>query len=179
MVAQVRCGLGHAPRAARGADAAAFAGEGEKEVVPAVIATHPCKAVGKDAAFQILAESLLYISGRGVVVALAVELAGTGQLKPSLEVFGNRAVQQGALGMAGVVGFGGFRSRRSSKFNALRAAGRLRRRSVTPGAGCSRRTRGEPAVSLLDSSLIRMRQPGDRGSGQQSSGRAAQAIHQG
>jgi hypothetical protein len=55
------------------------------------------------------AKSLLYISGRGVVVALAVELAGTGQLKPGLEVRGYRAVQQGALGVAEVVGFGGFR----------------------------------------------------------------------
>jgi hypothetical protein len=42
-----------------------------------------------------------------VVVTLAVELSGAGELKPSLEVLGNRAVQQGALGVAGVVGFGG------------------------------------------------------------------------
>jgi hypothetical protein len=41
------------------------------------------------------------------VIALAVELSGD---KPTqakdLEVLGNRAVQQGALGVAGVVGFG-------------------------------------------------------------------------
>ena len=41
-----------------------------------------------------------------MVIALAVELSGTCQLKPGLEVFGHRAVQQGALGMAGVVGCG-------------------------------------------------------------------------
>jgi hypothetical protein len=64
--------------------------------------------VGKDAAFEVFTESLLYIRGWGVVVALSVKLAGTCQLQPSLEVFGNRAVQQGALGVAGVVGFGGF-----------------------------------------------------------------------
>ena len=63
--------------------------------------------MGKDAALKILAKRLLYIRGRSVVIALAVELSGAGELKPGLEVFGNRAVQQGALGVAGVVGFGG------------------------------------------------------------------------
>ena len=42
-----------------------------------------------------------------MVVALAVELSGAGKLQPGLEVFGNRAVQQGALGVTGVVRFGG------------------------------------------------------------------------
>jgi len=37
-----------------------------------------------------------------VVVALAVELSGAGELKPSLKVLGNRAVQQGALGVVGL-----------------------------------------------------------------------------
>jgi len=41
-----------------------------------------------------------------VVVALAVELAGACQLQPGLEVLGHRAVQQGAFGVTGVVGFG-------------------------------------------------------------------------
>jgi len=108
VVGQVRCGLGHTPGVARWADAAALAGEGDQKVVTAVIATYPRKAVGKDAALQVLAESLLDIGGWRVVVALAVELSGAGQLKPGLEVFGHRAVQQGALGVAGVVGFGGF-----------------------------------------------------------------------
>ena len=107
MVRQVRSGLGHASGVARRADATAFAGEGDQEVVATVVATDARKAVGKDAAFEVFAESLLYVGCRGVVVALAVELSGTCQLKPSLEVLGNRAVQQGALGVAGVVGFGG------------------------------------------------------------------------
>ncbi len=42
------------------------------------------------------------------MVALAVKLALACQHKPGLEVFGHRAVQQGALGVAGSVGFGGF-----------------------------------------------------------------------
>ncbi|MCW2313549.1 hypothetical protein M2244_003302 [Rhodoferax antarcticus] len=107
MIAQVRCGLGHSARVARRADCAAFAGEGDKVVVTTVIATHPRKAVSKDAALQVFAQSFLYVRSRSVVVALAVELSGAGELKPSLKVLGNRAVQQGALGVAGVVGFGG------------------------------------------------------------------------
>jgi len=51
------------------------------------------------------AKGLLHIGGRGVMVALADELAGAGKLKPSLEVFGNRAVQQGALGVMGSICF--------------------------------------------------------------------------
>jgi len=80
MVAQVRCGLGHSARVARGADAAVFAGEGDQKVVAAVIAADARKAVGKDAAFEVLAERLLHVGGRGVVVALAVELAGAGEV---------------------------------------------------------------------------------------------------
>ena len=106
MVAQVGCGLGHASGVARGADAATFAGEGHQKIVTAVVATHPCKAVGEDAAFEVFAESFLYVGAWRVVIALAFELSGTCQLKPGLEVLGHRAVQQSALGMAGVVGFG-------------------------------------------------------------------------
>ncbi len=71
--------------------------------MPAVVAAGACKAVGKDAALQVFAKSFLDIQCRGVVVALAVELAGAGQIEPGLEVFGYRAVQQGAFGVAGVV----------------------------------------------------------------------------
>jgi len=107
MIGQVRSGLGHAAGVARGADAAAFAGEGDKVVVATVVAPDAGKAVGEDAAFEVFAESFLYVGGRRVVVALAIELACAGELKPGLEVLGHRAVQQGALGVAGVVGFGG------------------------------------------------------------------------
>jgi len=81
---------------------------GALAVVPAVIAANPGKAVGKDAAFEVFAKRLLYVDRRGVVIALAVELAGASQLQPGLEVLGYRLVQQGAFWMAGVVGFGGF-----------------------------------------------------------------------
>ena len=41
-----------------------------------------------------------------VLVALSVKLAGAGQYKPGLDVFGKRWVEQRALGMARVVEFG-------------------------------------------------------------------------
>ena len=104
---KMRCGLGHSARVARGANTTAFAGKGHQVVVPAVVTPCPRKAVGKDAALQILAKRLLDIGGPGVVLALAVELTGACQLQPCLEVLGHCAVQQGALGVAGVVGFGG------------------------------------------------------------------------
>ena len=65
--------------------------------------------MGKDAAFQIFAKGLADVGLGGVVVTLAVELAGAGQLKPGLEVLGYGLVQQRALGVARVVelGFGG------------------------------------------------------------------------
>jgi len=43
-----------------------------------------------------------------VTVTQAVELTDAGQLQRGLEVLGYRAVQQGALWVAGVVGFGGY-----------------------------------------------------------------------
>jgi len=77
VVGQVRCGLGHSARVARGADATAFAGEGDQIVVPAVVAADARKAVGKDAAFEVFVERLLRVRGRGVMVALAVEFIYT------------------------------------------------------------------------------------------------------
>jgi hypothetical protein len=65
----------------------------------AVIAPCSGKAMGKDAAFQILAKGLADIGLGGVVVALAVELAVTGQLKPGLDVFGDGLVRQSPLGV--------------------------------------------------------------------------------
>ncbi len=64
------------------------------------------KAVGKDAAFEVLAESLADIRLGGVVVALPVALPGTGQLMPSLEVFCYGLVEQSPLGVTRVVEFG-------------------------------------------------------------------------
>ena len=106
MVSQVRRRLHHAPGVARRADSTALAGEGDKEVVPTVCAACAGKAMRKDAALQIFAKRLADVGPWRVVVALTVELAGTYQLKPGLEVLGNSAVQQRMLGVARVVGLG-------------------------------------------------------------------------
>ena len=60
----------------------------------------------KDAALQIFAKRLTDAGPWRVVVALAVELSGTCQLKPGLEVLDNSAVQQRVLGVARVVALG-------------------------------------------------------------------------
>jgi hypothetical protein len=62
--------------------------------------------VRKDAARQILAKCLADVGLGGVVVALAVELACTGEFMPSLEMFGNGLVEQRALRVARVVELG-------------------------------------------------------------------------
>ena len=74
--------------------------------LPAVITPRPGKAVGKNAALQILAKGLANKRFGRVVVALAVELACAGQRMPGLEVLGNRLVEQGSLRVARVVEFG-------------------------------------------------------------------------
>ena len=74
--------------------------------MPAVITPGAGKAVGKNAAFEILAKRLAHKGARCVVVALAVELACAGEIKPSLKVLGNGLVQQGTLRVARAVEFG-------------------------------------------------------------------------
>jgi hypothetical protein len=60
----------------------------------------PGKAVGKDAALQILAKGFADVGLGSVVVTPAVELTGTGQLKPGFEVFGDGLEEQSPLGVA-------------------------------------------------------------------------------
>ena len=62
--------------------------------------------MGKDSALQILAKRLTDVGLGGVLVALADELACTGQLNPGLEVLGYGLVEQSALGVARVVKLG-------------------------------------------------------------------------
>jgi hypothetical protein len=54
VIRQVRRRLHHAPGVAGGAHSPAFTGEGDKVVVPTVIAASPGKTVGKHAALQML-----------------------------------------------------------------------------------------------------------------------------
>ena len=76
----------------------------------AVLAPHPRKTVGQDAALQVFAKCL-FIGQWGLLVALAIDLAGARQRKPGLEMTGHGAVQHRALGMARVVELGSGRRR--------------------------------------------------------------------
>lgn len=97
VIRQVRRRLHHAPAVAQGAHPPILVGEGHKVVVTAIIAAGAGKHVGKDAAFEVFTECLADLGLGGVVVALPVELARTGQFKPGLEVFDNGLVEQHAL----------------------------------------------------------------------------------
>lgn len=55
-VDQVRGGVGHAPAAAGGTEAATFAGEGDDAIGAALVAVHAHEPVGEDAAAEIGAE---------------------------------------------------------------------------------------------------------------------------
>jgi hypothetical protein len=69
VIGQMRRRFHHAPRGAREAHASALAGEGHEVVVRAVTAAGARKAVGEDAAPQILAKLLAHIGLAGTVVA--------------------------------------------------------------------------------------------------------------
>ena len=104
--------------------------------MPTVTAAGARKAVRKDAALQILAKRLTDIGLGAVVVTLAVELTGTGQLKPGLEVFGYGLVEQRALWVAWVVEFG-FGARWPARMRMrLRWACGSGHGAVPAGAGC-------------------------------------------
>jgi hypothetical protein len=103
MLCQVLRRLHPTPGGARGAHTPAFAGIGDEVVVPAVTTADTGKAVRKDAAFQIFGKRLADIGLWRVVVTLPVELARTGQIKPSLEMLGCCLVAQRALRVARIV----------------------------------------------------------------------------
>ncbi len=88
--------------------ATAFAGEGHKVIASTVATAGARKAVRKDTALQILLERFAHVGLGCVVVALPIELARAGQVKPGLVVLDHRLVEQRALGVARVVelGFG-------------------------------------------------------------------------
>ena len=75
-VRQVRRRLHHhAPRVARGVNATAFAGIGNKLVVSTIVTPRPGNAMREDDAFQIFAKRLAHIWLGRVVVALSLEPA--------------------------------------------------------------------------------------------------------
>ncbi len=86
----------------------------------------PGKAVGKDAAFEVLTKGLADIGLGGVVVALAIELTCAGEFMPGLEVLGYGLVEQRALGVARVVELGFCTRWPAFRMGINRASGHLR-----------------------------------------------------
>ncbi len=94
-------GLGHAPGVARGADPTAFAGEGDQEVVAALIAPRPREAVGQDAAFQ---EATPRALGMGRKAFRFPSVMAQGD--EGLQVMRHHPVERGVRGAAGLIGSG-------------------------------------------------------------------------
>jgi len=88
-IGQMRCGGHHAPRVARGAHAAPLAGERDQEIVAALPAPGPGKAMGEDAAFQVTAELPLHVfRHRPLIVGSGAALG-----EPSFEVLLDAAIE--------------------------------------------------------------------------------------
>jgi hypothetical protein len=90
-VDEVRRGVGHAPAAARGAEAAPLAGEGDEALQSARIAAEPQEAVGEDPAAKVRAQLLLDEAGHRTIA-----LPGAGE--EALELLANDCVQLRLLG---------------------------------------------------------------------------------
>lgn len=89
MIDQLGGSLGHPPGVARGADATAFAGEGDEEIVAAPIAPRSCKAIGQNAALQVGAQLALGVRRDALILPLIVA-----QSEEGLEVVLHRPVQR-------------------------------------------------------------------------------------
>ena len=103
MVHQVHRLLRHALGVAGGAHAPAFAGEGNEVVMATVFTLGSGKAVRKRCLIQGTCERLGKHRPLGCSSRPAVNLACAGEIKQSLKVFGNRLIQQRALGLAAFV----------------------------------------------------------------------------
>ena len=97
MIDQMRCGLRHAPGAARGAKPASLAAEIDQLVAAAVVAAKAQETVRQDAAFKKRVELVLNElrqAGAGGLFGLGEEALG---------VLLHRAVQRGLLGKVALV----------------------------------------------------------------------------
>jgi len=95
----------------------------------------------KDAAFQILLEGLSNVGPWRAMVALPVELALAGLIKPGLVVRGYRLVQQRAFGVAGLQSLGLADMNTEKIFSILQPVTHHNQPSVASGARrCGTRT---------------------------------------
>ena len=89
-VHEMRGGVGHAPAAARRAEATPFAREGDEAIESTVIAAKPQEAVGEDSAFEVGAEFFLDEVGQRA-------LALPRPREERLEMLANDRVQSGVF----------------------------------------------------------------------------------
>ena len=90
----MRGGVGHAPTAARRAEAAALAGEGHELVLSAARAVHARKAVSQDAAVEVAAELALDEAWEPGATAFV------GVREEGLEVLAQDAVEDACFGLS-------------------------------------------------------------------------------
>jgi len=141
-VREVRRGVGHAPSAAGGTEAAAFARERYEAVLPAVVAVHAQEAEGQDAAAQIGAELLLDEAGSGLAARASVGEEG---LEPPLD----DAIEDALLGAVACVD----RGVRSRVVRAAIVKRRLERHPQAPVRGAYR-VRGRLRAPLGRASTV-------------------------
>jgi hypothetical protein len=89
MVDQMGSRFYHPARVARGANTAAFSREGDENIMTALIATRPGKAVGEDAAFEIAAKLALGVGRHGLLFPVVLTERTKG-----LEMFLHHLVQR-------------------------------------------------------------------------------------
>jgi len=119
VIDQMGRALGHAPGAARGADAAPLAGESDEKIVAALPATRTGEAVGENTALQV-ATQLPFGMGRDALILPILVAQG----KEGLEVALHRAVER-RLGRAPSAIGGGCASLRLDRH--VRIRGRVAR----------------------------------------------------
>ena len=107
-VHQVCRGVGHAPAAARGAEATPLARKGDEAIEPALVAVEPQETVGEDPALEVRAELPLDEAGHGPI-------AFSGAREEGLELLANDGVQHGLFGAAWFVAACGRRREESGE----------------------------------------------------------------
>jgi hypothetical protein len=96
VIRKMRRGFHHAPAVARWADASALARERDQEVVPALPAPRPGKAMGQDAALQIATELPVHMRRHRPVVIVALATVGERGLRVSLDAAIEHALARAA-----------------------------------------------------------------------------------
>jgi hypothetical protein len=96
MIDKVCRGLDHAPSIAGGANGAALPGERDQEIMTALPATRPGKAIGKDGALKILAKLPLDVCRHGIAIRVVFPC----EREVGLQVLLDDTVENRALRMA-------------------------------------------------------------------------------